>query len=118
MKKWSFLLIVAAIFVTALSTNVHADAFEKLGRGVTNMTVGWTEVFIEPGKRFDENHNVAEGMTGFGVGLVKGLARTMAGIYETVTFPFPVPEDYDSIIEPAFPWKPRMQGIEEIRVQR
>jgi len=112
------IISLCLVLITALPALVHADAFEKLGRGATNTVLGWTEVFIEPGKRFDKNHNVAEGMTGVGVGIVKGLTRTMAGVYEVISFPFPVPEDYDSIIEPEFPWKPQIQGIEDIRVKR
>ena len=45
-------------------------------------------------------------LSGFTVGLAKGvgmtIVRTGAGVYETVTFPFPIPEGYTPVIEPEF----------------
>nr|MBP6943473.1 exosortase system-associated protein, TIGR04073 family [Candidatus Omnitrophota bacterium] len=44
--------------------------------------------------------------TGLTVGTIKGLGlglvRTGAGIYEAVTFPFPIPEGYEPIVKPEF----------------
>ena len=35
-----------------------------------------------------------------GIGMT--IVRTGAGIYEVVTFPFPIPEDYGPVLEPEF----------------
>jgi len=35
-----------------------------------------------------------------GVGMT--IVRTGAGVYETVTFPFPIPEGYTPVIEPEY----------------
>lgn len=43
---------------------------------------------------------------GLTIGLAKGLGmsviRTGAGIYDAVTFPFPVPQDYEPLLEPEY----------------
>jgi putative exosortase-associated protein (TIGR04073 family) len=43
------------------------------------------------------------------IGLAKGvgmtIVRTGAGVYETVTFPFPIPEGYGPVLEPEFVFK-------------
>ncbi|MFH0771474.1 MAG: exosortase system-associated protein, TIGR04073 family [Candidatus Omnitrophota bacterium] len=106
MKSRLLMVVIAVLVVVGLlafSTPSYAqDAFKKLGRGVVNTFTGWLEV---PKGIVDETKasNVFTGLTvgtikGFGMGLV----RTGAGIYETVTFPFPIPEGYEPIVKPEF----------------
>ena len=93
----------AAVFLLAATTCCYAeDAFSKLGRGVANTLTGWVEL---PKNVYDTSveENAFTGMT---LGLAKGagmtLVRTGAGIFEVVTFPFPVPEDYKAVLEPEY----------------
>lgn len=106
MKSRAVMITITALLVVALltiSTPSYAqDAFKKLGRGVVNTFTGWIEV---PKGIVDESKesNVFTGLTvgtikGFGLGLV----RTGAGIYEALTFPFPIPEGYEPIVKPEF----------------
>jgi putative exosortase-associated protein (TIGR04073 family) len=50
-------------------------------------------------------------LQGWTVGLGKGLGHTLlrmgTGVYEVVTFPFPLPEGYRPIVEPEFVWETR-----------
>ncbi len=84
------------------STCFAQDAFTKLGRGVANTFTGWVEL---PKNIYDTSveENAFAGMT---LGLAKGagmtLVRTGSGIFELVTFPFPLPEEYKPILEPEY----------------
>ena len=89
--------------IFSLATNCFAqDPAKKLYRGVANIVTGWIEL---PKNIYDTSveDNLFSGLT---IGLAKGIGmaivRTGAGVYETVTFPFPVPEDYAPVLEPEF----------------
>jgi putative exosortase-associated protein (TIGR04073 family) len=77
--------------------------FHKLGRGVTNTFTGILEI---PKNIAREWKRAGEPFTGAVVGTSKGIAwgfcRTVSGIYDVVTFPFAVPEDYRPLMEPEF----------------
>ncbi len=74
----------------------------KLGRGLANILTGWVEL---PKNIYDTSveENPLAGIT---IGTAKGvgmtIVRTGAGIYETITFPFPIPEGYKPVLEPEF----------------
>ncbi len=78
---------------------------DKLVRGLGNFFLGFLEI-----PRNIHNTTDSSGMlSGWTVGLGKGLGYTVlrmgAGLYDAVTFPFPVPHDYAPIIEPEYPWQ-------------
>ena len=69
-------------------------AVGKLGFGIKNLLLGWTELFTEPKEASAEGRNVFGGL---GRGLVNGLADTVGGAVHIVTFPItgldaPLPE--------------------------
>ncbi|MBI4597794.1 MAG: hypothetical protein HY737_05270 [Candidatus Omnitrophica bacterium] len=59
-------------------------ASAKLGFGLKNLLVGWTEIFLEPKKAADEGGNV---FVGIGKGLVNAVGNEVGGVIHTVTFP-------------------------------
>ena len=75
----------------------------KLGRAVTNIAAGWIEIFREVHFTVQEK-DMATGLTlGLLRGVGVGVVRTVAGAFELVTFPFPVPRpDYEPILAPEF----------------
>ncbi|MEA3560315.1 MAG: exosortase system-associated protein, TIGR04073 family [Candidatus Omnitrophota bacterium] len=98
---------IIAFLAMAVLLNICAvcyaeNALQKLGRGIANVVTGWIEI---PKNVYDtsQEENIIMGLT---IGLAKGLGmsviRTGAGIYDTVTFPFPVPEDYEPLLEPEY----------------
>ena len=102
MKK-GLIMAVVMIMVLAVATASYAqDPAKKLGRGLANILTGWIEL---PKNIYDTSveDNPLAGLT---IGLAKGvgmtIVRTGAGIYEVVTFPFPIPEDYGPVLEPEF----------------
>ena len=78
-------------------------AERKLGRGLANLAFGWVEIF----KGIDEVHKdrdsvVAASTWGTVRGATQAGARTLTGVYEIVTFPFPDRKDYAPQLEPEF----------------
>lgn len=98
-------VIVSLVILTLLSVSSIGYAqtmLKKLGRGLANILTGWIELPNQIYKTSVEE-NVGMGLT---VGLAKGIGmtvvRTGAGLYDTVTFPFPIPEDYEPLLEPEY----------------
>ena len=73
-------------------------AFEKFGRGVSNALGGWLEFPLNIQKRYTPHDAATSLITGAAIGVVKGLVRTGVGVYETVTFLLPYPEDFAPIL--------------------
>ena len=103
MKYKGLIIAVVMVMVLAVATSSYAqDPAKKLGRGLANILTGWIE---RPKNIYDVSveDNPLAGLT---IGLAKGIGmtivRTGAGIYEVVTFPFPIPEDYGPVLEPEF----------------
>jgi putative exosortase-associated protein (TIGR04073 family) len=100
--KYLAVLVLVLMVINITSVCYSQDMTRKLGRGVGNILTGWIEI---PKNVYDTSleSNVFAGLT---LGAVKGIGktvmRTAIGAYETVTFPFPLPEDYKPIVEPEF----------------
>lgn len=77
--------------------NLH-PAFEKLGRGVSNALGGWLEIPLNIHTRYSTNDTAGSLFTGAAHGVVRGVVRTGVGLYETVTFFLPYPEDFAPIL--------------------
>ncbi|OGX06354.1 MAG: hypothetical protein A3G87_01775 [Omnitrophica bacterium RIFCSPLOWO2_12_FULL_50_11] len=62
----------------------------KIFRGLTNVTLGWTNLFSRPAKAVTEGDNI---LIGIADGIGHTLARTAQGAVEVVVFWFPPVED-------------------------
>ncbi|MEW5759071.1 MAG: exosortase system-associated protein, TIGR04073 family [Candidatus Omnitrophota bacterium] len=76
----------------------------KLGRGLQNITIGFPfQLFKDVEDTYKQDGVVAAGTAGAIKGLAKGTIRLFTGLYETLTFIFPIPEDYKPIMnDPEF----------------
>ena len=103
-KTARIVLLCLLIFIMGLPM---ADCYAqnpgtKLGRGIMNILTGWIEL---PKNVYETSveENVIAGLT---MGLAKGVGMTVvrigAGVFEAVTFPLPIPEDYEPVLEPEF----------------
>ena len=108
MRSMNRLVRVAAIALLTLGIFVSAADAEtaprKFGRGLAGMTLSILEV---PGNMVDQTRKrgAAEGVPlGFAIGLGMIVPRTLVGVYEFVTAPFPIPAGYQPILHPEFPW--------------
>ena len=98
-------VLIAVLLLCAFSSNADAQtAARKFGRGLAGMTTSFLEV---PGNMVAETqrHGAAEGIPlGFAIGCGMIVPRTLVGVYEFVTAPFPAPAGYKPILHPEFPW--------------
>lgn len=90
--------------------NVIVQIGSKFGRGVANVVSGWLEV---PKQIYRVGHE--EGwIRGSTKGPFEGLgmfgARTIAGAYEILTFPLPIPPHYQPMLKPEYVWQPEPAG--------
>ena len=84
-------------------TNPMARAGHKLGRGVSNVLLGWVEVPRGIESVGKESGFAASTTWGVLQGAGSALLRTGAGVLEVVTFPFPTPsKDDDPLVEPEY----------------
>jgi len=100
--------MLAGLVVLATALPVSAEGMDsgkavtKLTRGAVNLVTGWVEL----PKRIHETSQASGAWAGFTWGLLRGLGhgfiRTSAGAYEFVTFPFPAPPGYASVIQPEY----------------
>ena len=96
--------LAAFLLPASVATAVEYTAARKVGRGLAGMTCGFLEI---PGNIVQETraNGAAQGFTlGLAMGLGKVVVRTLVGVFEFVSSPFPVPEGFEPIIEPEFPW--------------
>ena len=77
--------------------NLH-PSFQKLGRGVSNALAGWMELPINVQERYSRSDTGGSFFTGVAYGVFKGAVRTAVGVYETVTFFLPYPENFAPIL--------------------
>ncbi|MDX2175334.1 MAG: exosortase system-associated protein, TIGR04073 family [Candidatus Sumerlaeia bacterium] len=76
--------------------------FHKLGRGVSNVLFGWIEVPRNIAKEWRKTDPFTGTILGTVQGVVWTVGRTLGGVYDVVSFPFPIPNDYQPLMEPEF----------------
>jgi putative exosortase-associated protein (TIGR04073 family) len=96
-------IMALALPVFAQEGSMIEKMGKKLGRGIVNIATGWVEL---PKNIYDTSVDTNNPLMGITYGTLKGLGmtvvRTGAGAYDTVTFLFPVPQDYQPILQPEF----------------
>lgn len=102
------LLIAFAAFCRADIHDPPSNAqgpTRKLGRGVSNLLFGWSELGSTVGKVNQDEGNSAA--AGYGVirGVGRSVMRVQAGVFEILTFPFPlVRGSYYPVLESDTHW--------------
>jgi len=101
-------VVIGGLVARAMAEEmVPPAAAEKAVRGMANAGLG---VVVELPKTVYYDTLEDGPLYGLTVGVLEGLswgiARTLVGIYEVVTFPFPAPEGYRPILTPAYPYQP------------
>lgn len=78
----------------------------KMARGVTNLGLGWAEIPKQIYLVGQRGGWAAGAFRGSIDGLGMFVARTIAGMYEILTFPIPLPPHYQPLVGPEFVWQP------------
>ena len=106
MKKAIVWAIVLGVILNFASYGYCQDAFRKLGRGVANVALSPVELPKNVADAYYKHHTLSESVI---FGIPKGIAdmviRCAAGVYDIVTFPFPIPEDYRPVLMPEYIWE-------------
>lgn len=105
--------VLAATVVSAQTYNPDVDlpkptgiekSLTKLGRGLSNIMLGWAEIPVT----FDKNLKKGKPL-GYLIGVVpvvgtaRAVMRTGTGVFEAVSFPFSDKEiNYEAILEPEY----------------
>lgn len=79
-------------------------ALTKLGRGISNVLLGWAEIPVafDKGVRRGKPLGYLIGVAPV-LGTARALMRTGTGVFEVVTFPFSDREiNYEPVLEPAY----------------
>lgn len=107
MKKFALFLVLALMVVSAragaeVPEKGNADnALIKFSRGVTNVVTSPGEFVNQIPPAMEQSPDY---LTGFFVSLGRGIGYTLlragAGLYDIVTFPFPVPAHYKPVMKP------------------
>jgi putative exosortase-associated protein (TIGR04073 family) len=114
------LLLVGLVIMIGYGSVTSAQAEErpipiaigtKLTRGVVNLATGWMEVpkqIVVIGREKGWAAGVFRGSID---GLGMGLARTLAGAYEILSFPLPLPSRYQPMLLPDYVWQAEMPEV-------
>ena len=101
----ALLIALALTLVVPSTASARDSSARKLGRGVSNMTLG---VLAIPGEIKDTTEDSGP-FVGATWGFVKGVgmmgATTVVGVFEFLTCPFETPPGYKPIMKPEFPWE-------------
>lgn len=62
----------------------------KLGRGISNVVFGWSEIYPTVAKVNQNEGNSAAASYGVVRGVGRGFTRSGVGLYEVLLFPFPI----------------------------
>ncbi len=102
MKKILLGGAIVAVILTQAATAILAEdnPVTKFGRGVSNIVISPGEFFTQP-IMLAKDHEAPVAIFG---GLLKGagmfVARECVGVYEVLTFPFPLNNNFKPIINP------------------
>ncbi len=113
MKRLWMALLVSVVLASGPVMAAFAEevispaAAQKAVRGLANTGLG---LVVELPKTIYYDTLEDGPLYGLTVGVLEGLswgiARTLVGVYEVVTFPFPIPEGYRPIYRPSYPYEP------------
>lgn len=117
--KWFIILCLFGVIIFGPSGSAFADetdgrwfnsntyapnyvikAFDKLGRGVVNTVFGFIEIPKQTLKRAIDTKSSYGYASGLLVGIGYFVIREIAGVYEIVTFPIPLPSNFDPVMDP------------------
>ena len=98
-----FFLSTALSFTGTDDPPTGNNPLRKLGRGLSNLFFGVAEVPNQISGTIADKGGAAGATYGAGKGVVRWVCREFVGVYEIVTFPFPMGTGYKGVMKPEFP---------------
>ena len=104
-------LMTPAAHAASAPVRQTGNPLRKLSRGLANSLGGILEIPLTMSEIGEEEGPLAAATWGLFVGTGAAINRTMVGLAEVLTFPFPLPEvGYGPLIEPEFLLEPGDMG--------
>ena len=97
-KKLFFVAVVLSLIVSSATPAFCDGPTTKLGRGICNMVTFPLEVPEQISRVNNSDGPFAASTVGVLKGLGWAIGRACVGVYETVTFIFPIPKHYEPIM--------------------
>jgi putative exosortase-associated protein (TIGR04073 family) len=97
-------LLAPVLLVPASALAQEMTPARKVGRGLAGITTFFLDL---PGSVTEEwrANGAVSGLTaGLATGMGRTVVRPVVGVYELVTAPFEMPEGYEPILAPEYPW--------------
>ncbi|HPN72792.1 MAG TPA: exosortase system-associated protein, TIGR04073 family [Candidatus Omnitrophota bacterium] len=98
MKRFTGILLILLLVISPFSAEAQT-ALDKLGRGAANTLTGFMALPNAMIRETEDNGAAAGITTGVVKGIIGIVVRELVGVYEIVTFPLPLPEDYRPILD-------------------
>ncbi len=96
------LSVCSPVFAVGTEVDTGVGVVTKLFRGIVNAATGWFEIPKQISLTWQES-GAGPGMTwGLAKGVGWAVARSVVGAYEIITFPMPIPEGYQPILQPEY----------------
>ncbi len=110
MKRLTLLLILTcalqfAGLAGAAEIAENKGPIRKIQRGFVNIALSPIEISTEMAKEKTTDGVIPSWFTGMGRGIFYMAGRMLAGGYDLVTFPLPLPAGYEPLVYPEFPWE-------------
>lgn len=103
MRKILVTVMLVLLILSFLAPAFANEPKEKLTRGLANVLSAVIEIPQNIDIEWKLSKNAGVGIfTGFFKGMFWGVARCASGLWDIVTFPFPKPVDYNSVIQPEY----------------
>ena len=96
----AFTLLLILFSAPCARANDNGPAV-KLGRGLTNVVMGPTEMVTQVKEMGKKENAFTALFGGFFKGVGMFLVREVTGIYEIITFPIPIPRGYRPLTDPG-----------------
>ena len=109
-RRWLWLVSAVSLWLGLTEPLAAHDAAaryfggagRKLGRGVANVVTAPLELAREPFLVKERDGMIAS----LSIGVVRGIGMTVvraaAGVIEAVTFPIPIPKNFEPLLKPEF----------------
>jgi len=103
MKKALILAVIGVLFLSFITPVFANEPKDKLSRGVANILSALVEIPQNIDIEWKQSKNAGIGiLTGFFKGLGWACARFGSGAWDVLTFAFPKPDNYNSVIQPEY----------------
>ncbi len=99
------LFLFAAPLLDAAEIAPEGTPVRKLQRGFLNIALSPIEISKELDKEKKVDSFIPSWFSGIGRGSFYAVGRALTGVYDMLTFPFPVPAGYEPLVSPEFAWE-------------